>query len=349
MSKLGVEPGEFLRNLRLDLYPNDVFVLTPDGKVIQLPKGATVLDMAYAIHTDLGDTADSALVNSQRMPISALLASGDIVKIITDNNVKPNPKWLSFVATPKARSHIRNTLKQNWSEELATLGRELLDRSVRRMGRKLEEMDDKTIDYYLGKHSSLSSKEELYSQIALGIYLADVVAKEILGPAAHWAEKDAEISISIAGDKRAGITRADCCQPLPPEEIVGVMKRNKGIVVHRRSCDEIDNFIKSDRYISMHWGDSSTNNSYRIGIRLECTNRKGLLAQVMSHFSQEGVNIVSINVEGAEESNPVAIIDAVVEVNDALQIERFIRRLSRLNGVTVSRAGSSPIVISAQQ
>ena len=348
MSKLGVEPGEFLRNLRLDLFPNDVFVLTPKGQVIQLPKGSTVLDMAYAVHTELGDKADRSTVNGQRMPISALLASGDIVRIVTDENVVPNPQWLSFVATSKARSHIRGKLKQSWTEELVGLGRELLDRSARRTGRNPEDIDDKTIENYLVNHPSIASKEELFSQIALSTYHADVIAKEILGPGAHKVEKDAEISISLAGDKRAGITRAECCEPLPPEEIIGVMKRNKGLVVHRKNCAAISKLIESDRYISMHWGDGSTNSSYRISLKLECTNRKGLLAQVMAQFSHEGVNIVSVNIDGAEESNPVAIIDAVVQVKDALQIERFIRRINRITGVTVSRAGSGPTVTSGR-
>lgn len=348
MSKLGVDPGEFLRNLRLDLYPNDVFVLTPNGKVIQLPKGSTVLDMAYAVHTDLGDRADSALVNGTQMPISSMLASGDIVKVVTDDSVEPNPQWLSFVATSKARSHIRSRLKQNWTEGLVELGRDLLERSARRLGGKPEGIGGETLDFYLRRHSSLSCKEELFSQIALGIYLPDVVAKEILGPAAHYVRQDAKMSISLAGDKRAGITRAECCEPLPPEEIVGVMRRNKGLVVHRQDCPAIEKLIETDRYVEMHWGEGSTNSPYQISMRMECTNRKGLLAKVMAQFTHEGVNIVSISVDGAEESNPVAMIDAVVEVNDALQVERFVRSLNRINGVTVSRAGSRPAITSAQ-
>ena len=339
MSTFGVEPGDYLRNLRLDLYPNDIFTLTPSGEIIQLKRGATVLDMAYAIHSEMGAKADYAMINGQRMPISAPLATGDIVKILTDANVKPNPKWLSFVATSKARVHIRNQLKVESAAELVTLGRSLLARALKLAGYKPDAIDDAKLTRYLRHNISISSIEEFYSHIALGIYLADVMVKEILSGVAPQLSNE-ESTILMAGDKHAGIMRAECCQPLPPERIVGVIKRNSGLVVHRHDCAQVANVIKQSKHVAMAWGD--TDNSYQVNLSLECTNRKGLLANVFSQFSLEDVNVVNINMDGAENTNPSATISAVVEVKDANEIESLIRRINWIKGVTVRRVGAAP-------
>ena len=342
MSKLGVDPQDFLSNLRLDLFPNDVFVLTPKGKVIQLINGSTALDMAYAIHSDLGDKADYAIINAHRMPISAQLSSGDITKIITSATTSPSPHWLTFVASPKARTQIRAKLKQSKTTELAKLGRQLVEDSLHRLGRHPTDITDTTLIEYFKHNKSLSSPEDLYSKIALGLYQADVVVKEILGPVTSRIAKYAKLSISVVGDNRAGITRATCCEPLPPEPIVGIMKQRKGLIVHLRDCPRIAKFISTDHFISMHWGKGDTDTSYRVHLELECTNRKGLLANVITVFPHEQVNIVSVNLADAEGNNPVAIIKVVAEVVDAQQIERLVRRINEIKGVTVKHAGARP-------
>ena len=347
MSGFGVEPGDYLRNLRLDLYPNDIFALTPSGEIIQLKRGATVLDMAYAIHSEMGSKADYAMVNGHRMPISAPLSSGDIVNVFTDDKVSPNPKWLTFSATSKARVHIRNQLKTESAEELVSLGRSLLARALRRGGYSEDSIDDEKLNQYLRHNVSISSIEEFYSQIALGIYLADVMVKEILGGATPQIAKE-ESLILLSGNKHAGIIRAECCQPLPPEKIVGVMQRNSGLIVHRHDCSQVANVVKHGKHVAMAWGGSDSNSSYQVNLNLECTNRKGLLANVFSQFSLEDVNVVNINMDGAENSSPSASIKAVVEVKDLNEIERLIRRINWIKGVTVSRVGASPTPLDAQ-
>lgn len=340
ISSYGLEPGEFLRNMRLDLFPNEVIVLTPQGKVVELIKGATVLDMAYQIHTDLGDKAASAIINGEQLPISASLVSGDIVKIITSENTSPNPQWLNFVVTPKARSHLRAKLKQSYSEEMASLGHTLLDRSLRRNGYSIEELNDGTINKFLHNSYSSNSKEELYTEIALGKLSAEIIAKEILGPHRHRQKRQEELSISIAGDQHYGIVRASCCEPLPPEKIVGLMQKNRGLVIHRMDCNEVAAQVKANKHVSLHWNSASKDNTYRVSLTLGCTNRQGLLANVLAKFPAEGINIVSINLGGAEQSNPVATIALEVEVGNAQQIERLISRMNAISGVSVTRAGA---------
>ena len=337
LSKLGVEPGEFLQNIRLDLYPNDVLVLTPKGKVIQLSKGATVLDMAFAIHSDLGMNADYALVNNTRVPTSTVLASGDIVNIFASDKVKVNPQWLSFVVTSKARTSIRNALKESWSDELVGLGKELLERSVIRHGFDLSEITTEKLNLYLKHNSSIESMAALYSQIALGFYHPDVVIKDILGPAKQTIASSEVHGIPISGDHHSGIIRAECCEPLPPEEIVGIMKKNQGINVHRKTCSSIAKQVKAKNYITMEWDTTKTDAVYRVNLALECTNRKGLLANVLSQFAMENSNVVTLNLHQAEENNPVANIAVVVEVANLKHLEQIFTRLHRLNGVSVRR------------
>ncbi len=340
LNQIGIEPGEFLHNMRIDLYPNEVFVLTPRGEIMQLLKNSTALDMAYAIHTDLGYHASSALINGQKMPISAMLNTGDIVQIQTSNDSKPHPQWLNFVATPKARNQIRLQLKQRHSQELAELGQSLLDRALRRLGYDLTQVDQ-SIRQFLRNYHTLANEQELFSEIGLNKLSAEVIANELVGPQRRSVSKQDELDISIAGDQRAGITRANCCQPLPPEEIVGVTQKNFGLVIHRRNCSKVASVIQANKHVSLHWDSGSQNSSYQVKLMLECTNRQGLLVSILDQFSSDSINIISINLDGAEQSNPVASIEIVVEVQDATQIERLLSQLNNMKGVAVSRAGAN--------
>ena len=336
LNQLAAEPGEFLSNMRLDLYPNEIFVLTPKGKILQLLKNATVLDMAYAIHSDLGNRASSATINGQKMPVSTVLSTGDMVNIQTSAESRPHPQWLNFVATPKARSEIRAQLKQGRSRELVELGRSLLQHELHKSGFELDQIG-MLLQQFIYSYHTMDNEQELFSEIGLGKLSAVVVANEIIGPQRRSLSKQTELSISIAGDQRAGIKRADCCQPLPPEEIVGITQKNFGLIIHRSNCSKIVPLLKANKHISLHW-DVSQKGPYQINLALECTNRHGLLASIFAGFSSEKVNIISFNLEDADHSNPVVIIQIAVEVQDARQIEHLLSRLNSVPGVTVSRA-----------
>lgn len=334
MSKLGIEPGEFLRNLRLDLYPDDIFALTPRGEVIQLNRGATVLDLAYAVHTDLGSQADHALVNGTRMPISTKLNSGDIVEVKTAAHVAPKPQWLGYVATPKARTQIRHQLKEAWNAELVQLGARLLAQALQRCGGDFATLDPNRYLNYVRHNAGLDSKEELQTQLALGIYQADVVARDLLGAKARGGGR-AE-GIKVCGDRHAGLVRASCCEPLPPEPIVGVIKRAEGVQIHRRSCPAVAKRLEAGDCVELEW-EAGENALYQAALRLECTNRKGLIANVLGQFGSQQVNIVTLSLASAEQDNPVATIALVVEVVDGPQLERLLRILNRIAGVTAAR------------
>lgn len=341
LSSGGLDAGEFLRNMRLDLFPNEVVVLTPKGAVIELIKGATALDMAYHVHTELGDKAKSATINGETLPISTALNSGDIVEIITAEDTTPNPQWLNFVATSKARSHLRSRLKENYSEEMALLGRNLLDRALHTNGLTINDLEEGTVTKFLNSNYPSHTIEELYTEIALSKMSAEIIANELIGPHRHLQARQKELSISIAGDRHAGITRAKCCEPLPPEPIIGIMRKNFGLDVHRKDCREIADQVTSKKYIHLHWDTANSDSTYKVSLTLSCNNRQGLLADVFAKFPTEGVNIVSINLGAAEETNPVAVIALEAEVRDARQIERLFRRLNEIKGVSITRAGAA--------
>ncbi len=338
MSKLGIEPGEFLRNIRLDLYPEDIFALTPKGKVIQLNRGATVLDLAYAVHTDVGSRADHALVNGARMPISTQLSSGDIVEVKTAAHVAPKPQWLGYVASPKARTQIRHQLKEDGNAKMQELGERLLKQALERWGgpEAVASIDAERFMSYIKHNTGLEREEDMYTQLALDIYNADVVAKDLLGSKVReGALETAEIIVS--GDQHAGVVRASCCEPLPPEPIVGLMRRTQGVQVHKRDCPAISKRLKAGDYLALRW-DEGEAAIYRAGLKLECTNRKGLMANVLSQFGMMQVNIVMINLTSAERDNPVASIQLVVEVEDVPQLDSLLNQLNRIKGVTAVRA-----------
>ena len=335
------DSGEFLTHMRLDLFPNEVVVLTPRGKVIELVKGATALDMAYYVHTDLGDKAKHAIINGSELPISTKLESGDIVEIVTSKEIEPNPQWLNFVFSSKARSHIRAKLKQHYSDEMAQLGRDLLKSALGKIGFDIDDLEDQTVKKFAISNFGTQTKEELYTEIALGKLSAQIIANEIIGPHKHNQQKQKEISISIMGDRHAGISRARCCEPLPPEKIIGIMQKNFGLIVHRANCPEVANQVANKNFFSLHWDETTAEQNYKVSLALSCNNRQGLLADVLAKFPSESVNIVSINLGGAEEFNPVANISLEVEVKDATQIERLFRRINETKGVSITRAGAA--------
>lgn len=341
LSSDGLDSGEFLRNMRLDLFPNEVVVLTPKGKVVELSRGATALDMAYAIHTELGDKAKEAIINGDTKTISTVLNSGDIVEIITAANITPNPQWLNFVATPRARIHLRSQLRHNYSEEMTQLGKSLLEQSLGLHGYRLEELKDGTMDKFLANNYANQTTADLYVEIALGKMSPEVIANELIGPHKHREAREQVLSISIAGDHHSGINRAKCCEPLPPEEIIGILRKNFGLDVHRKNCPEVNSQVADKKYFVLNWDTTSKDSTYKVSLSLSCNNRQGLLADIIAKFPREGVNIVSMNLGGASEASPVAQINLEAEVRDAKQIERVFSEINDINGVSITRAGTA--------
>lgn len=337
-------PAEFLQNLTVDLFPNDIYVLTPKGKIVHLPRGATALDFAYAIHTDLGDSAKTVLIEGRTMPVSAKLKNGDMVTILRSATTNaPQAQWLNFVVSAKARAHIRSVMRSQWSKELAELGRKLLERSLTRHGTSIGKVEIKTWGNFFKRYRSFKSKEELYSQIALGKIAAEIISIELAS-----SKKDRptakEKPVTIIGSNRAGVTMAECCQPLPPEPIFGVMQPGKGVIVHHSNCRTGLRTVAPEKRIVMFWDMSSPDLLFNIHLRLECANQHGLFAAVITALRHDDINVANVNLTGGEKGNPVTVIDITVQAGNTRQSEMMMRHLGAIPGVmTVSRAGATSV------
>ena len=341
MRERGGEPAEFLRNLRVDLFPDSVYALTPKGKILQLPRGATALDFAYAIHTDLGDSAVAAIIDGRSLPVSSKIKSGDMIFIQrTQAKQALQPQRLNFVVSGKARSHIRSVLRSKWSTDIVDLGRSLLDQALARNALSFAKLGEQSWLNLRKKHPSLKNKEDLFSKIALGKIAPEIIAIEMIsGPNPQDAGKCE--AIAIAGNNRAGINLASCCQPLPPEAIFGIMHKGLGMEVHRLACATGLASVPPKRRIALAWNPDSRDDLFTIRLRLECANRRGLFSSIIAALRTDRINVANINLTGGEKGNPVTIVDLTVEVANVRQFELLMRQLRAVPGVaTVHRAGT---------
>src|SRR5436190_14117481 len=230
------DPQEFLEHVKIDLFPDEVYVFTPKGKILSLPRGATAVDFAYAVHTDIGNRCVAAKVNSELVPLRSELRNGDRVEIITASHAKPNPGWLQYVRTGKARSNIRHFLKTMQYEESAGLGERLLDQALHAVKGALGDVDDASWDRVV-RDGGARSKEELLADIGLGKRLPAVVARRLLKHADPREEGKA--SVTIRGTEGMAVQLASCCRPIPGDAIVGSIKKGQGLVVHQSECPSI--------------------------------------------------------------------------------------------------------------
>src|SRR5437868_7316397 len=224
------DPREFLEHVKVDLFPDEVYVFTPKGRILSLPRGATTVDFAYAVHTDIGNRCVAAKVNGELVPLRQELRSGDRVEVITASHAKPNPGWLQYVRTGKARSNIRHFLKTMQYEESASLGERLLDQALRALKGSLAEVDDASWERVV-RDGGARSKEELLADIGLGKRLPAVVARLLLKR--MDSHEDAKTSVTIRGTEGMAVQLATCCRPIPGDGIVGSIKKGQGLVVHQ--------------------------------------------------------------------------------------------------------------------
>ena len=326
-----IDSSEFLEHVKIDLFPNEVSVMTPRGKIIALPKGASALDFAYAIHTDLGNQAGQARVNGQKVPIATKLNTGDIVEIIKSATISPRPHWINFVRTAKAKSYIRHFLKTTGVKESMLLGEKLLSRALAKQTCHLEHITtEQWEDYFKGKH--VGSKNELFKNIGLGVFSADIVAHEIImtlgGKKAYKKSSKNTPPIMIAGARSTAVNLADCCQPIPREPITGILRKSKGLVVHRYECPELLAEIrKSDKNIvDVSW-DEKVEGSFRTSVVISCCNRKGIAYEIIQCISESLSNIVSVNLGGGEAENHHITINLTIEVNDHEMLDKVLSAL----------------------
>ncbi len=330
--------AEFIENVKIDLFPDEVYLFTPRGDILSLPRNATALDFAYAVHTDVGDHAVAARVDKKLLPLRTRLESGQLVEIITAPSALPNPAWLESVVTGKARTAIRQYLKHLQHEDAVDFGHRMLDRALDARGSSLDDITATVLDRFL-ETSKLKRLEELLSDIALGNRMPDVVAGQLLklrgkrkGEAPLPTVPHAHENIRITGAERGVLSFANCCHPLPGDDIIGYLSSGKGIVVHREECPNVVELRKSpERCVAIEW-DRDVQGDYRAELRIEVINRTGVLATIAAAIAAADSNIE--NVEYVERDAAAATLVFAIEVRSRKHLADVIRRVRRTGVVS---------------
>ena len=329
--------AEFIENVKIDLFPDEVYLFTPRGDILSLPRNATALDFAYAVHTDVGDHAVAARVDKKLLPLRTRLESGQLVEIITAPSAVPNPAWLESVVTGKARTAIRQYLKHLQHEDAVDFGHRMLDRALDALGSSLDAIPSKVLDRFL-EASKFKRLEELLSDIALGNRMPHIVANQLME--ARGRQKDGSTpqpqhvmeKIRITGAERGVLSFGNCCHPLPGDEIIGYLSSGKGIVVHRVECPNVVELRKSpERCVAIEW-DRDVLGDYRAELRIEVINRPGVLATVAAAIAAADSNIE--NVEYVERDAAAATLLFTIEVKNRKHLADVIRRVRRTGVVS---------------
>ncbi|NEZ02741.1 bifunctional (p)ppGpp synthetase/guanosine-3',5'-bis(diphosphate) 3'-pyrophosphohydrolase [Wenzhouxiangella sp. XN201] len=319
---------EFLDTAKAELFPDEVFVFTPRGKIIDLKADSTALDFAYAIHTDVGNQAVGARIDREPVPLNTRLESGQTVEIITQKGATPQPEWLEFVATSKARSSIRAHLKNMEQADSVAIGHRLLDQALTRRGYSLEKISERRLDRYL-KKLKLERLEDLLTRIARGDMLARVVAHKLLPITQRRASEEPESeSLTIGGTEGSAIEYAKCCHPVPGDPIMGYLSPGKGLVIHRKRCPNVPELKKdhSDRCLEVDWA-PVMHGYFSVRLKIVTVNGPGVLASVSATLSEVGANIE--RVEQPSTTRETAILQFTLAVTGRDQLARVMRRLRR--------------------
>jgi len=341
-------PKEFMSNLKLALFPEEVYVFTPHGDVKSFPKGATPVDFAYSIHTDVGHQCTGAKVNRNIVPLRYQLQNGDQVEIVTQAGHHPSKDWLKFVVTSRAISKIRNWINAEEKNSSLALGKDLLEKEFRRNNLKFSTyLKSEEIRKVLGEYS-LQTIDDLISQVGYGRisakqvvnhFLAAEAPKEQEAPPEKVRKKSAapSLGISLTGIGDVMVKFAKCCNPIPGDEIAGYISRGRGIMVHTQSCPHLQR-LDAERIVDVNW-DVGVKHAYPVHIKVVCTDRKGVITEVSSVISSFDVNISSAHVET---NDMIANLMFVIDVYDTQQLHAIfsaIRQLKIVHSIERLRKG----------
>lgn len=324
---------EFIDNLKIDLFPQEVFVFTPKGAIIKLPRGATTVDFAYAVHTDIGNACVSARIDKQLVPLQSKLENGMTVEIITAVWARPNPLWLNYVITVKARSSIRNYLKNFKQQEAINLGRRLLEKELQIMNLRIDDIDDARIKALL-KIIDMPSLDNLLEDIGLGNKMPFLVAKQLTQDDINANiklndnEKIQRTPLIIKGTEGMVITLAKCCRPIPGDSIIGFFNPGTGIVVHHHECRNRVLLRKKDTsWLDVEWSQDIVGD-FPAELRLEIMNQRGALATIASTISDLDSNIENVNV--VDQDDRVCVDLITLTAKDRVHLAKIMRRLKEL-------------------
>ena len=334
------DSAEFLEHVKVDLFPDSVYVFTPKSKIIALPRGATALDFAYTIHTGIGDHTVAIKINNEAASLRTELRNGDIVEIVTDPASRPSPTWLTFVRTGKARSAIRHHLRTINLGESVELGQELLAQALVALNIH-PELPAPTVEKLLNE-SSAKSMEELYADIGIGKRMAALVARHIFGliddstgaaPFEHPLMSSEIDPVTIYGSEGVSVQLAPCCLPIPGDLVTGQLRRDQGLIVHTDDCASAKRLRSKDpeRWIAVQWG-SELNRRFDCRIRLLIKNEKGILARVAAEIGESDANITYVGMDEDDE-HVMTQLRFTIQVKDRVHLAHLIRNLRRVTGV----------------
>ena len=349
------DPGEFMSTLRVDLYPEEAYTFTPRGKVIILPKDATPIDFAYAIHSDVGNTCCGAKVNGRIVPLRSSLRNGDIVEIMTQPGHQPSKDWLGFVKTSRARNKIKHLINANERTKAIEIGEKYLDKEARRLGVQMARIGNQQLDRVAADYG-YSKAEDLYAALGYGKMSArqvlskaapGVVADEAEEPSPAPGEFAAGAPAGAAAPGRAGdrdavirvrgiddllVYRAKCCNPIRGESIVGYVTRGKGVAVHSKMCPNVQNLMYDvERKIEVEWV-RTAEDAFPVRIVVHTDDRPGMLSHLTALLSDENTNIRSLQAK-TELDQDGGVVEMTVDVRDKKQLEKLVAAMRRISGV----------------
>ena len=326
---------EFLESVRVDLVPDKIYVFTPKGDIMPLPKGATTVDFAYAVHTDIGNRTVAAKVNRRLVPLRTPLENGQTVEIVTTRGAKPNPNWLTFVRTAKARTAIRQHMKNLRSTESIDLGKRLLDKTLKDLGSSLRKVGKVRLNEAL-EELGLNTTEELFEQLGLGERLAPLTARFLIGANEDADSTEDVASLVIAGTEGMVVSYAKCCYPLPGDAVMGYLTAGRGVVVHRNQCGNLSNFRKQpEKWIAVSW-EKNIDRDFFCQIQCETRNRTGVLAEVAATLADAGSNIEQVEVISRHED--ISVLLFLLQVRDRTHLANIMRSVRKMpNVIKVSR------------
>ena len=325
------DAAEFLDHIKVDLFPDEVYVFSPKGKIMAMPRGATAVDFAYAVHTDIGNRCIAAKINYELLPLRTELNNGDRVEIITAPNAAPNPAWLSYVKTAKARAQIRHFLKTMQAEESRALGERLLMQQLRAFGSKVTEIASERWDKLI-RESSAKSRQEILAEIGLGKRLAAIVARKLLALSDHPPAEGKQLgSIVIHGSEGMAVQFAKCCSPIPGDPILGFIKKGQGLVVHTHDCPTARRSRGDpEKWIDVEW-DPETGRMFDVTIRVVVLDQRGVLAKVAAAIAGAGCNIANVSVDTDHSMYATNLF--TVQVANRMHLAKMMRALRRVREV----------------
>ena len=324
-------PEEFLESVKVDLFPDKVYVFSPKGKIFRLPSKSTCVDFAYAVHSDLGNSCIGAKINKVQMPLRTVIESGQTIEILTSKNSNPDPNWLSFITTAKARNNLRNYLKKLTSAQTSALGKRLFNNALNTLGKKQRNISKKQIQLLL-ESLAFKNMDELYENIGLGDKNPLLIAQMMLGEQQESHTSFDQAPLLIKGTEGVSITFSNCCHPIPGDAIIGHLSKAKGLVIHRRKCLHVNSFIKEiSRWIGVEWVDN-VDHMLSTEITVHAKHQPGSFAEIAGKIADNGCNVEQVSIAAEYEDDTVDLLFQI-QVESRKYLADIIKQIRVLQSV----------------